>query len=193
MSIEQLISSYGYFAIGIGTFFEGETILILAGFAAHAGYLELPWVIFFALLGTLFGDQLYFYIGRSKGIKVLEYRPSWKAKSEKVFSLMKRHQLWLIFGFRFLYGLRTITPFLLGAGRIEPWRFLVLNIAGASIWAIVIGTLGYLFGQSLEIVLGNIKRYELILFVVLATLGTLIWTVHLLAVKKRNKPKIPSS
>jgi len=49
MSLEELISTYGYAAIGIGTFLEGETILILVGFAAHRGYLELPWVIVFAI------------------------------------------------------------------------------------------------------------------------------------------------
>lgn len=35
MSLEELISTYGYAAGGIGTFLEGETILILGGFAAH--------------------------------------------------------------------------------------------------------------------------------------------------------------
>lgn len=110
MSLETLISTYGYAAIGIGAFLEGETILILGGLAAHRGYLELPWVIVCAFLGTLFGDQLYFYIGRTKGKALLERRPHWKSKSEKVFLLLNRHQVWVILGFRFLYGLRTVTP-----------------------------------------------------------------------------------
>jgi len=189
MSIEQLISTYGYAAIGIGTFFEGETILVLGGFAAHRGYLELPWVILFALLGTLFGDQLYFYIGRAKGKGVLENRPDWKSKSEKVFLLMERHQLLLIMGFRFLYGLRTVTPFLIGASRIAPFRFLILNIVGASIWAIVIGTMGYLFGHTLEIIIGEIKHYELLVFAILAGVGIVIWSTHLLSKKRVSANK----
>lgn len=60
MTFEELISTYGYVAVGIGTFQEGETILILGGFASHRGYLELPWVIACAFLGTLFGDRFYF-------------------------------------------------------------------------------------------------------------------------------------
>jgi membrane protein DedA with SNARE-associated domain len=41
-------------------FFEGETILILAGLAAHQGYLSLPEVIAAACLGSFCGEQLFF-------------------------------------------------------------------------------------------------------------------------------------
>ncbi len=195
MSPEELIATYGYAAVGIGTFFEGETILILGGFAAHRGYLELPWVIVCAFLGTLSGDQLYYYIGRIKGKTLLDKRPHWKSRSEKVFSLLDSHQFWLILGFRFLYGLRTVTPFIIGASRISPIRFLFLNILGASTWAIVIGVLGYLFGHTLEIFIGDIKRYELLFFAVVAGAGIVIWLTHLLRKRSANKSNqsIPTS
>jgi len=179
MTLEELISTYGYAAIGIGTFLEGETILVLGGFAANRGYLELPWVILCAFIGTLFGDQLYFYIGRTRGKSALEKRPHWKAKSEKIFRLLDRHQAWVIFGFRFLYGLRTVTPFIIGVSKISPVRFLILNILGAAVWAVVIGTMAYLFGRTLEIIIGDIKQYELLIFVILAGLGVVIWFVHI--------------
>lgn len=183
MTLEELISTYGYTAIVLGTFFEGETILVLGGFAAHRGYLELPWVIFSAFLGTLFGDQLYFYIGRIKGTEIIEKRASWKVKSEKIFFLLNRNQVWLIIGFRFLYGLRTVTPFLIGASRVAPSRFLILNILGASIWAIVIGTMGYLFGHTLEIIIGDIKHYELLIIIILIGAGIAVWSIRLLTKK----------
>jgi len=43
MDLQSFIENYGYAAILIGTFLEGETILVLAGLAAHQGYLVLPW------------------------------------------------------------------------------------------------------------------------------------------------------
>lgn len=178
MTLEQLVSTYGYAAIGIGTFLEGETILILGGFAAHRGYLELPWVILSAFLGTLIGDQLYFYIGRFKGRGLLEKRPRWKSRSEKVFRLLHTHQIWLILGFRFLYGLRTITPFIVGSSGISPLRFLLLSTIGALIWSIVIGVLGFLFGQTLEVLIGDIKRFELEVFAVLAIVGAAVWLAY---------------
>lgn len=178
MSLQELISNYGYAAIAVGTFFEGETILILGGFAAHRGYLELPWVVVSAFLGTLCGDQLYFYIGRSKGVSAFAERPGWKQKSDKVFRLMNRHQTWLILGFRFIYGIRTVTPFLIGASRVSPLRFLVLNTIGGLIWAVAVGTLGYLFGQTLELIVADLKKYELFAFAGLAGIGLLVWTFY---------------
>jgi membrane protein DedA with SNARE-associated domain len=186
MSLEALISTYGYAAIAVGTFFEGETILVLGGFAAHQGYLKLPLVVVSAFFGTLLGDQLFFYIGRARGQDFLARRPRWKSRSEQVFSLLDKHQAWLILGFRFLYGLRTATPFVIGASGISPFRFLLLDGLGAGIWASVIGVLGYLFGYALESVLGNIKRYELGLFIGLAALMLLVWSVCMLTRKRAS-------
>lgn len=179
MSLEALISHYGYAAVAIGTFFEGETILVIAGFASHQGYLALTWVVFCGFLGSLCGDQLYFYLGRVKGIKTLDRRPRWVSKSKQVFNLLYKHQLLLILGFRFVYGLRTVTPFLIGASGVSPVRFLILNTVGAFLWAVSIGVLGYLFGHVLELFIVKIERYELLLFIMIAVLGLVIWSIHL--------------
>ena len=181
MSLEQLVSDYGYWAVLIGTFFEGETILVLGGFAAHRGFLELPWVIAAAFVGSCLGDQLYFFIGRTRGEKLLERKPEWKAKSARVLSLLDKHQTALILGFRFLYGLRTVTPFLLGSAGIAPARFIVLNIIGAAVWATTVGSLGYFFGSAIEVIIGDIKRYELLFFGIIAGVGLGIWLQRRLA------------
>lgn len=178
MSLEELISTYGYMAVGIGTFLEGETILVLAGFACHRGFLEFPMVILSAFLGTLFGDQLYFYIGRIKGKSFLAKRPAWRSKSARVMSLLEKHQVLLILGFRFLYGLRTMTPFLIGASAVKPIRFLILNIIGSFVWALIIGAGGYTFGNVLELLIGDIKKYEIVVFAILLFFGAVIWGIH---------------
>ncbi|MCJ7556973.1 MAG: DedA family protein, partial [Gammaproteobacteria bacterium] len=64
----------------------------------------------------------------------------------------------LILGFRFIYGLRTLTPFLLGAGMVSPLRFFVLNLPGSMVWTLAIGLLGYAFGITLEAILGDLKH-----------------------------------
>jgi len=181
MTLEQLIGTYGYWAIAIGTFLEGETVLVLGGLAAHRGYLALPWVLVSAFGGTVLGDQLYFYIGRWRGERFLEQKPHFRQKSEKVLQLLHRHRLLLILGFRFLYGLRTITPFLLGASGVPPLLFLLLNILGACLWALVVGVSGYLFGHALELFIGDIKRYEIWMFVGLALSALIAWAYRFLS------------
>ena len=72
--LEQLsgfIKDYGYFALFVGTFLEGETILVLGGLAAAAGDLDLGWVIVVAFCGSLAGDQTVFFIGRFLGTRLL--------------------------------------------------------------------------------------------------------------------------
>lgn len=176
LSIESLITQYGYIAIAVGSFLEGETVVVLGGLAANRGYLYLPWVMACAFFGSLLGDQLYFYIGRRQGMSILLKRPHWQKTANKVFHHLQKHQTLLILSFRFLYGLRTITPFLIGASGVSPRRYAVLNTIGAFIWAISIAALGYFFGHAVELALSDIKHYEVWLFGILIVGAVLLWS-----------------
>ena len=180
MSLESLIASYGYLAVLVGTFLEGETILILGGVAAKLGYLELPWVIACAFAGTFCGDQLFFFMGRYKGVAILARRPAWQGRVAQVHDKLLRHQVPVILGFRFLYGLRTVTPFVIGMSQIPAPRFFVLNLLGASLWAVIIGGLGYVFGHGLEVVLGDIRKYEIWIMLGVLLVGVGLWLFHAL-------------
>ena len=81
MDLAGLIDSYGYVAVFIGSFLEGETILALAGLAAYRGYLDLSIVIVLAMLAGFLGDQFYFFLGRFNGHKVLARYPRHAARA----------------------------------------------------------------------------------------------------------------
>ncbi|WP_217994833.1 DedA family protein [Methylogaea oryzae] len=66
MTLHEIISQYGYIALFIGTFLEGETILLVAGYLAHEGHLGLTLAILSAFLGTFAGDQTFFFLGRAR-------------------------------------------------------------------------------------------------------------------------------
>ncbi|MCW8858357.1 MAG: DedA family protein [Deltaproteobacteria bacterium] len=176
--METWIEHYGYLAVLVGTFLEGETILILAGFAAHRGYLELPWIIAAAFVGTLFGDQLFFFLGRRHSDFLLKRKPHWKPRMERVQNLINNYKILIIISFRFLYGLRTVTPFALGMSQVPLRLFITLNVLGALVWAVVIGVAGYLFGQALESFLGDLKHYEYRVLLGLAGVGLIVWLIH---------------
>ncbi len=44
--------------------------------------------------------------------------------------------------------MRTFAPFLAGVSRMEYRKFLVFSVLSAAIWAVVMPTIGYLFGMS---------------------------------------------
>jgi len=187
MFLEHLIDAYGYLAVLLGTFLEGETILILGGIAAKLGYLQLPWVIVCGFAGSLIGDQLAFFLGRWRGQLLLQRRPAWQIRAARVGDILERHRIPVILGFRFLYGLRNLTPFVLGMSHVPVAQFALLNVIGAGLWAGAIGILGYFLGHAADWLLGDIRRYELELLAAVALLGGLFWAVHAVSRKRSQR------
>ena len=175
MNLEAIVSAYGYLAVFVGTFLEGETVLAIGGFFARRGYLDLRWVIAVAFLGTLSADQLAFHLGRIQGAKILAARPRWRAKLERPLDLLHRHRIPLILGFRYVYGIRIVTPFAIGLSGVRPLVFLLMDLAGAAVWATAVATLGYLFGFSVELMIGRAQHYELWVVAGIAVLGLAVW------------------
>lgn len=182
---EQLLQQYGYVAVLIGTLLEGETILLIAGFAAHRGYLDPGGVIAVAAAGGFLGDQGFFWLGRLRGKRVIARLPRLQGHAQQVNALLERHHAWIIIGIRFMYGLRVAGPVLIGMSEVSALRFAALNLVGAVLWAGVIGGAGYLFGQALELVLGDVKRYELLALGVLVVVSIVAWMV-----RRRRKPRL---
>lgn len=185
MTIDSLVREFGYLAVFIGTFLEGETILVVAGFAAYEAYLELPWVMVTAFFGSLFGDQLYFFIGRYKGRSLLNKYPRWLPRVNRFRMLMARHDTWFILVFRFLYGLRTVAPFAIGLSNVSLKKFIVLNVISAAIWAVTLAVCGFFFGQVMEAVLDDIKNYELLIMAGIFLVAAMIFIIKRL--RRRRK------
>jgi membrane protein DedA with SNARE-associated domain len=184
MDLLHLITLFGYPMILAGTFIEGEMILILGGFAAHRGYLELPLVVFCAFCGAFMGDQFFFYLGRYRSRLFLERHPNWHSRISTVEHYIDRFRTLFVLGFRFVYGLRTVSPFVLGMGDIRPIVFIVLDAVSVLAWAILVGWLGYAFGNVMEMILGEIEHYEMELFALILITGLTVRMIQ--AYRKRR-------
>ena len=178
MTLEGLIVQYGYLALFIGTYLEGETILIIAGYLAQDGMLDLTLVILAAWLGSFAGDQTFFFIGHFKGVRFLDRHPGMKNNAAKAFRLLHRNQIAVILGFRFLYGIRNVTPFIVGSSGFNPIRFFFLNCLGALVWAITFASLGYNLGNVAENILDDVEEYEKTILAIICVTA-LIWFLWL--------------
>lgn len=185
--IRQLLLQYGYIVIFGGCFLEGETILVLGGISAKLGYLDLAGVILAATAGSFLGDQLYFQIGRRYGHRLLARLPSWQPRADRVTRLLDRYDTWFILGFRFVYGLRTASPFVLGMSGVRQVKFTVLNFVAAAVWAIVVSTLGYVFGEAIALLLDKAIHYERFILEATLVAGFLIWVVYLIRDRRRTR------
>jgi membrane protein DedA with SNARE-associated domain len=189
LRFSALLARYGYWTVLIGAFFEGETIVVLGGFAAHRGDLALLGVIACAFAGSLAGDQFAYFLGRKFGKRILAWRPRWQPAAERARHELERRGTFLLVSFRFYYGLRNAVPFVAGLAGVPPRRFVPLNVLGASIWAPAISVLGFLFGKAFERFLVHARRYEAIAFAVLAAAGLVAFVIHRLRAGDRARDR----
>ena len=187
-AFETFVTNYGYWALFIGTFLEGESVLIIGGLVAHLGYLQLPYVMLTAFIGSFLGDQSAYYLGYFKGSAFLSRYPKWQGRVDWIQKLIERYHTIIILGFRFIYGIRILTPFVLGAFRdVGKIRFSVLNACGAVLWSVIISAGGYFFGYALEALVKDVKRYELHAIVFIIAVALIVAIVHKLKFKKIDR------
>lgn len=191
VDLAQLIPAHGYWVAFGGAVLEGETILALAGLAAHRGYLALPTLIIVGAIGGFLGDQVYFAIGRRFGARFLGRFPHVARRAGRATALVERHPELSVIAVRFMYGLRIVGPIAIGMSRIGWFHFAALNAIGAAIWSACWIGAGYAAGTAVEAALGNLKHVEHVLFI--AALGVAIVATLALHWWRRRAPRDRSS
>ena len=192
LDLAQIIDQFGLIAVFIGAFLEGETILALAGLAAYRGYMEFWQVVVVAMAAGFLGDQFYFFLGRYKGAQILARFPNAQERAHRFDRMLARWHAPIIIGIRFMYGFRILGPILLGMGRVPSWKFVLYNFIGAAIWAPLIAGIGYKFGEAVEAILGNMKRFELWVFVAIILVGSTLFLIHHLRGRRKHPTLLDS-
>jgi membrane protein DedA with SNARE-associated domain len=187
--IEQYMLAYGYLVIFFGVMLEnagvpvpGETILLVAGYFCSLGHFNIFLVMLIAATGAVLGDNAGFAIGHHYGRGILlrfgKYVFLTPTRLEHLENYFKSHGEKTILVARFITGLRVFAAVLAGASHMR-WRiFFVYNVAGAILWSIVITTLGFLFGQSLPLLIKWVGRSGTILLIVVVVVVVIIWRIY---------------
>jgi membrane protein DedA with SNARE-associated domain len=178
LSIEQLVQQYGYAIILAGSMVEGQPVMLFGGFAAHRGHLQLvPWVILAGAVGNFLSLQAWFLAGRRFGRPMVERRPHWLARIEKVQGWLARYEAILVIAIRFVLGFSNVGTVAIGMSKLGTPRFTLLNGLGALLWATTLAVAGYLLGNLLEAVLGDLEFVEKPLLVGILAV-TVAWIVY---------------
>src|SRR5208282_6076652 len=143
-----LIAKYGYAATFVGTLLEGETFLVLSGLAAHRGYLGLPPLIALGAAGAFLTDNLFFAMGRALGPALLKRFPSLAPSAARAHALVERLPNTAVISVRFLYGMRSVGPAVIGSGTMAWSRFLLLDAIAALLWSGCWIGAGYALGEA---------------------------------------------
>ena len=143
--------------------------MVIAGCAAHTGLLSLPGVLLAGGLGVLASDWTCFLIGRSCRGALRRWLPGVYRRAEAAVTIVDAHAAWFILGFQFVPGTSTVTPIAIGMSHIPATRFLLLDLLGVSLWTLLFGLIGYVFGTALEQHIGDVRIYAVL--VLLLALG----------------------
>ena len=178
MSTEALTpSELGYLALFAGTLLEGETVVFLAGLAAHHGYLSFPAVLAVAVTGGFLGDQFFFFVGRRYGNRVFARFPGLAARAPRVQALLRRWDVLAILVVRFLYGLRVAAPIVIGSSGIPLWRIALFDFLGAVLWALVVASIGYFAGQAVQQLAGRLDASVVLFLLAFVLIAGTAWNV----------------
>ncbi len=185
--LEAFFVKYGLFAIFLGAGIEGETAVVIGGVVAHRGLVPPVGAALAAGAGSFLADQTLFWVGRRFRGHPRLARLQGTSGYRRATQWMERYPTAFIFGFRFIYGLRTVSPLALGASAVSRRHFLVVNFVSAFIWAATFTALGFAFGASIELLFGRIQRVELILAALIVGVG-LLWLIYKFVMSRQNLP-----
>jgi len=187
--VEDFLDQYGYLALSIGTFFEGETAILVASSLIHRGLFEGPYTVFFGFAGSFISDWLYYLIGRMNGKYFISKRPKLKNRIAPVEQFFHHHKIQILISYRFLYGFRVIIPLIVGMSNIKPLQYFMYSLISGLIWATTVGTAGYFVGRFLDVKTSVFEKNILLIILGFASFGMLVgYFVKRLAVKKMAVP-----
>jgi membrane protein DedA with SNARE-associated domain len=139
----------------VWSFLQGETFVLFAGAAAAKGIVDVKILFLATWLGTFCGDQLYFYVGRKFGPALLHRYPKLEQRADKVFKRIMKYEIPFIMIYRFLYGIRNISPFAIGLSGLSWQKFTFWNFLASALCAFAFVMAGYVFGEAVGKSLGS--------------------------------------
>ena len=175
--ITQLIDQYNtliYFILFLVVFVEtgfvimpllpGDSMLFAIGvIAATTGKLSLIIIIPLLILAALLGDNLNYFVGHKFGVLIKEKKKILFLKREyieKTEDFFEKNGGKAVIMARFVPIVRTIAPFVAGAGSMKYRSYIINCILGAILWVGGITLLGYFLGQF-DIVKNNFEKIVL--------------------------------
>ena len=187
--MEEFLRQYGPIGIFLGAAFEGQTAVIVGGLLARQHILQLWLVLLSATAGSGILDHLLFVAGRQFRTHRWVVRATQQVAFARALGFIERFPISYILTFRFIFGLRVASPIAIGVSQVPTWRFTLLNILGAIIWATSFTMLGFIFGEAMHNLLGrghHAGRWTLIAAGGIVVIVGIIWVVRYLLGRRKN-------
>ena len=192
----NLIFDWGYIGIVImmaieSSFipFPSELVLVPAGYLASQGQMSIVAIMGSALVGSLVGAFVNYYLALTLGRKfLLRFGSYFFIKEEtliKMENYFEKHGHISTFTGRLIPGIRQLISIPAGLAKMDLMEFSLYTLLGAGIWALVLVFLGYFIGTNEALIHQYLKEITIVVVMLLVILVTVYYRYQ----KRKNEGK----
>lgn len=124
--------------------------LIGAGIMASMGKMDITTSIAIATLFNFVGDSVLFYLSQNNKKDVMVHLKKHKRKIAYTNLLMRKYGWLTVFLQKYIYGVKTLVPIVMGLTKYEFKKFVILNIFASILWGLVVGLVSFYFSSSVQ-------------------------------------------
>lgn len=156
----------------------GDSLLFAAGaLAASTGALNVWFIIVLLIIAALLGDNTNYFVGKYLGTQIKQRERVLFLKREyleRTEAFYAKHGGMTVIMARFIPIIRTVAPFVAGAGSMTYSKYITYCVMGALLWVPSLTLLGYFFG-NITFVKNN---FELVIFGIIGlSVVPILWGV----------------
>jgi membrane-associated protein len=145
-----------------------------------------PFIAFFVFyLGIIAALTTCYFLGRSIGrplIGFFEKRKRYAHLIERSFKLIEKHHAFSLSISYFIPGIRNFVPFLYGFSKLPYRTFAIFSYTGAFIWLCITFSLGYLFGDQMDVIINYGRE-----FLILVCVAIIVLIILKIILRRRRK------
>jgi membrane protein DedA with SNARE-associated domain len=186
---ESFLRTYGLWAVFFLAAVEGDLTLLLAGMLIHIGVWPAGQTFVVGTAGAMAGDCLYFWLGHGAARRWLTTAHGQRVMP-RIERAARRYGLVSLFFARYIHGARIATMFFWGTQRTPVLKFAALDALSCLVWASVFLGLGYFFADSMESLIGELRRIESWILLGLVVFATLLGVRYYLAERGPDLPRL---
>jgi membrane protein DedA with SNARE-associated domain len=167
---QQILSNWGYLFLFLYSLGGGFFALIAASVAAFFGKMNIIYVLMVAFTSNMIGDIILFYIARNNKSVLDEYLKKHRRKIALAHLMVKKQGDKIIFIQKFIYGIKTLIPIIIGFTKYSFKKFIILNVFASLIWVLVFGLGSFYMGDAINNLIDSIYNkttFFIIIFIVL--------------------------
>jgi membrane protein DedA with SNARE-associated domain len=153
LNLEEVLNNlalYGYLILAVYSFGGGMVALVGAGILSALGKMDIGLSILVATAANFVGDTVLFWLAQSNKKEVMKYLRKHRRKIAWTNLLMRRYGWLTVFLQKYIYGVKTLVPIIMGLSRYDLKKFIFLNFFASILWGVVVGLGSYWFSEAVK-------------------------------------------